>query len=65
MNKSMINKLLASTIVTLISLPTFASNPEDEFIRKGNDKYEDRVVNVDPEVKDVRLAEIPIENTSK
>lgn len=40
MNKTMINKLLASTIVTLFSLPTFASNPEDEFIRKGNDKYE-------------------------
>ncbi|MBR5209003.1 MAG: tetratricopeptide repeat protein, partial [Paludibacteraceae bacterium] len=36
----MTNKLLATTIVTLFSLPSFASNPEDEFIRKGNDKYE-------------------------
>ena len=40
MNKTMTNKLLATTIVTLFSLPSFASNPEDEFIRKGNDKYE-------------------------
>lgn len=40
MNKTMINKLLASTIVSLVCLPSFASNPEDEFIRKGNKKYE-------------------------
>lgn len=39
MNKSMINKLLASTIVTLFCIPSFAGNPEDEFIRKGNEKY--------------------------
>ena len=40
MKKTMTNKLLATTIVTLFCLPSFASNPEDEFIRKGNDKYE-------------------------
>lgn len=39
MNMKMTNKLLASTIVALFCIPTFAAEPEDEFIRKGNEKY--------------------------